>query len=302
MGWRLLGKPKTQKVTKSLAKQYTEMDPAPHDRPLSERRLQVYQRLREQGLFRPVTWASALCTETGGVYRVNGKHTSVMLSGLNNMPDDFYVTVEEYECDTLEDVARLYATFDSKTQSRSSHDINASFAATVPELRDISTTNISRIVAGMSFAIEGGKYNSTISPAERAELLLEHTHFVVWCAGILSQGSPGEAGARVAARHLRRAPVIAAMFDTWTKSKTAADEFWCAVRDETGTSPTLPDRKLARLLLTTSLGHERSGSASTHLLPAREVYVKSLHAWNAWRNGESTAMKYYVDKPVPSAK
>lgn len=109
MSWKLISRPKTQKVTKALAKQFAEMDAAPHDRPLSERRLQVYTRLLNEGQFRPVAWTLATCRETGGTYRINGKHTSVMLSNLEDIPE-FYVTIEEYSCDTLEDVARLYAT------------------------------------------------------------------------------------------------------------------------------------------------------------------------------------------------
>ena len=51
MSWKLIDRPKTLKVTKTLAKQFCEMEPAPHDRPLSERRLQVYQKLMNQGQF-----------------------------------------------------------------------------------------------------------------------------------------------------------------------------------------------------------------------------------------------------------
>ncbi len=136
MGWKLISKPQTVRVTKKIAKEFAEMDPAPHDRPLSERRLQVYQRIFTDGGFRPCTWAKAICEETNGIYRVNGKHTSTFLSGLETLPE-YYVTIEDYQCDTLEDVARLYATFDSKMQSRTASDINMSFAATIPELREL---------------------------------------------------------------------------------------------------------------------------------------------------------------------
>jgi hypothetical protein len=111
--YQLKGKPVTQRVTKKLAAEFAEMDPAPRDRPLSERRLSVYRSLWSRGLFRPCTWARAYCAETGGLYRVNGKHTSTLLAGLSEIPE-FYVTVEDYQCDTLEDVAHLYGTFDSR--------------------------------------------------------------------------------------------------------------------------------------------------------------------------------------------
>jgi len=188
----LLGRPKTHKVTKALAKQFAEMEPAPHDRLLSERRLQVYQRLFAEGTFRPCTWAMAHCKNTGEVYRVNGKHTSIMLSGLENLPE-YYVTVEEYDCDTLEDVARLYATFDSKMMSRTTNDINMSFASTVRELVGISRKTINVAVGGMSYHIWQGGFGNH-QPAERAELLLEHTPFVQWLHVLFLEGNDPNVG------------------------------------------------------------------------------------------------------------
>lgn len=296
MTWRLLGRPKTQKVTKALATQFAEMDPAPHDRPLSERRLQVYQRLLKDGSFRPVTWASALCVETSGVYRVNGKHTSTMLAGIPTLPD-FYVTVEEYECDTLEDVARLYATFDSKLMSRTTRDINLSFAATVNELIDISDKTINIAVSGMAYHIYGLQWSKT-QPAERAELLLEHSDFVVWLGdGIL--GTPND---RATGYWLFRQPVVAAMFATWSKAKAASTEFWKAVREETGPKPDLPDRKIAKYLSTHALGTGSNKGPTVRRADHREMYVKCLHAWNAWRRKETTNLNYYPTADVPAVK
>lgn len=303
MTWKLIGKPRTQKVTKFLATQFAEMDPAPRDRPLSERRLQVYQRILKEGGFRPVTWASAVCKETGGVYRVNGKHTSVMLSTASPLPD-FYVTIEEYECDTLEDVAKLYGTFDSNLQSRSARDIYLSFASTVKELVGLPDRTISLAVAGMSMHLTGSGTPGSKSrdqAADRAELLLEHPDFVVWINNILTSGSAARSKqeGRAQSRHLLRQPVVAAMMGCWQKNKIQATEFWAAVRDETGARPDLPDRKLARYLTVTGVD---SGGGSRRLRPVtpREMYVKCIHAWNAWRKDEPTELKYYADKDVPA--
>ncbi len=297
MSWRLIGKPATQKVTKKLAKEYAEMEAAPCDRPLSERRLAVYQRILSEGGFRPCTWASALCVETGGLYRVNGKHTSMMLSGLDVVPE-FFVTVEEYECDTLEDVARLYSTFDSQMQSRTAKDIYSSFAGTVPELREVANRTICLAASGMSYK-EGWEMKPA---AERAELLLEHPEFVLWLNELWTAGRDDRvANGYRQSKHLIRQPVVAAMFATWQKAKANASEFWSAVRDETGVSPKLPDRTLARYLLTVGVD-SGSGSARVRKAQPREFYVKCLHAWNAWRKGEATNLNYYPDKDVPAVK
>lgn len=114
MGWQLDGIPKTYKVTPKLATEFAEMEAVNIDRPLSERRLQVYERQVHSGGFRPVTWAKAYCTETDAIYRVNGKHTSTLFSRLpKELLNDLHVIIEEYICDTLGDVANLYSTFDS---------------------------------------------------------------------------------------------------------------------------------------------------------------------------------------------
>ncbi len=242
MGWVLKNKPITQRASKTMAKEFAEMDKVQHERPLSERRLQVYERLFRAGMFRPVTWAKAFCQETKGWYRVNGQHTSNLLSEWKDKLPEFYVTIEEYECDTLEDVAKLYSTFDSKMQSRNANDINNSFASTVPEL------------AGMTYHLWGADSYSK-QPAERAELLLEHPEFVIWLDTILGSGGPGanmREEDRGGSKHIHRAPVIGAMFGTWQKAKGAATEFWTKVRDETDSSPGMPTRKRESVELATS--------------------------------------------------
>ena len=309
MGWKLRNKPTTSKVTRKMASEFAEMDPAPHDRPLSERRLQVYNILLSKGQFRPVTWAKAYCKETDGWCRVNGKHTSVLLSGMPSLPE-FYVTIEEYDCDTLEDVAKLYATFDSKMQSRSANDIYLSFAATVPELKGLPVRSITVSVAGMSLfadpmSMQGGSGSIRKQPADRAELLLEHSDFVVWLDSILRPDDAAAAednGVRKKDRskHLHRSAVVAALFGSWQKDKEAAADFWCAVRDGTSTVGK-PDRKLNQYLLTTILGRKSFGSESK-VASEREMFVRCIHAWNAWRRGEKSDLRYYPEAKVPEMK
>jgi hypothetical protein len=296
--YQLKGKPVTQRVTKKLATEFAEMDPAPRDRPLSERRLSVYRSLWSKGLFRPCTWARAHCAETGGLYRVNGKHTSTLLAGLPEIPE-FYVTVEDYQCDTLEDVAQLYGTFDSRLQSRTASDINLCFAGTIPELAGLSRTTINLVVGGINYHQDGAGAAQARQLAERAEVLVEYPEFALWLSGLFSppSGENGISGRR-SCKHLQRSAVVAAMFACWQKAQGPATVFWTAVRDETGSTPAAPDRKLARYLLTTGVNNG-AGANKTRVADGREIYVKSLHSWNAWRRGENTDLRYYAEKPIP---
>ncbi len=312
MGWKLKNAPRTLKATPKLAKTYDEMDAAPHDRPLSERRLMIYERIARQGGFRPVSWASAYCTETGGTYRVNGKHTSKLLTTMKDAPD-LYVVIEEYTCDTLEDVARLYATYDSKVSSRTANDIYRSFAAVVPEIRDLPHKHVALAIGAIAMADGAGtrgdgkkaqvrRSGESDTAVDRAEKLLDHIPFAVWLSGIYGGGTPvDDRDHRKGSKHLMRQPVAAAMFGGFNKSIAAATDFWTAVRD--GSHPSREDatRKLERYLLTSGL--ETSGmTRHTRPVPTREMYVKCLHAWNAWRKGESTSLRYTPEADIPAIR
>lgn len=303
MAWELTDKPRTMRVTKALATEFANMDPAPRDRPLSERRLMVYQRFLKEGSFRPVTWAKAYCTETNGTYRVNGKHTSLMLSGLEEMPE-FYVTIDTYKCDTLEDVARLYATFDSGMQARKANDIYMSFASTVPMVKDLPDKIIKVVPPAITYALLGQEGYNKSQSAERAEYLMEYPEFVVWLAELVRNG-PQITGANIRAKqkcsHLLRMAVVGAMFGTWQKSVRACSEFWESVRDESDPTRDTAARVLARYLITTGSAGSMVNSAKK-TASAREIYTKCIHAWNAYRRGDTTNLNYRPDKPVPTPK
>lgn len=292
--WTLIEPPKTLRVTRRVALEFAEMEPAPKDRPLSERRLQVYTALMNRGEFRPMSWASIRCHETGVTYRVNGKHTSTICSTLNPLPE-LYAVVERYECDDLDDVGRLYGTYDSKMQARTTADINRSFASCVPGLADIPTKIINACAGGMSFATFFQNYTSREQPAERAERLLEHSDFVEWINATLFRGSTGRQ------THLMRVPVVACIFQSYRKDRDRATEFWLAVRDETGVAPDLPDRRLAKYLTTSisSNGGRINAGVNRFRVTDREHFAKCVMAWNAWRKGEKTQMAYYADREIP---
>src|SRR5262245_22117606 len=91
--WTLIGKPTTQKVTRTVANEFANMEALPRDRPLKETRLLVYERLIHGNKFGPMTWAKIHVAEAGMTYRVNGKHTSTLLSRLDPLPE-LYVTIQ----------------------------------------------------------------------------------------------------------------------------------------------------------------------------------------------------------------
>jgi hypothetical protein len=297
MGYELVGTPKTDKVTQSLAAKFRDMDPVPHDRPLNPKRVEAYRKMLSVGLFRPVQWATVHCNETQATYRVNGKHTSNLFAEYEELPQLVYATIEHYHCDDLDDVARLYATFDSRTQVRTTNDINRAFAAIDPDLSELPTKIINLCVTAIAYCKHGDQY-AQIAAAERAECLLdEHNKaFVAWVHVVL-----GNSGNRESSRLLWRSSVVAAMHASYQKSRRDANDFWLAVRDGTGATPRTPDRVLNRFLLGKAVIGSKTARHSSGLVSPREMFVKCLHAWNAWRRDATTDLKYHAQAKIPAA-
>ncbi len=183
--WEVRNPPKTLRITARLAKEFAEMDRAPGERPLRERRIEVYQGILNRSEFRPVTWAKAFCVETGITYRVNGQHTSLLFGSVNlSTVQDLYASVEDYNCPTLEDVSKLYSTFDNASQSRNITEINRAFAATIPELAGLSNSIVNLFVSGIHYWANptphgGGSTHQGMSAADRAEALFENVDFCI---------------------------------------------------------------------------------------------------------------------------
>jgi hypothetical protein len=297
MAYELVGTPKTEKVTQSLAIRFRDMDPVPHDRPLNPKRVDAYRKMLAAGLFRPVQWATVHCNETQATYRVNGKHTSNLFAEYEELPQPIHATIEHYHCDDIDDVARLYATFDSRTQVRTTNDINRAFAAIDPELSELPTKIINLCVTAIAYCKHGDQY-AQIPAAERAECLLDENNklFVAWVHAVL-----GNSGNKESSRLLWRSSVVAAMHASYQKSRRDANEFWLAVRDGTGATPKAPDRVLNRFLLGKAVIGSKTSRHSSGLVSPREMFVKCLHAWNAWRRDTTTDLKYHAQAKIPAA-
>ncbi len=296
MSFELIEGPLPKKITRTLAEHFRDMPACERDRPLSDRRLAFLAKEAKEERLRPPEWASAYCVEDKTEYRVNGKHTSTLLSGTDINANGHYVVVSKYKCQTREDVASLYATFDSKKSARTNRDINLVFAGSLPELQDVVSTTIHLASSGMAFAkweaAEGAR-----SAEERAALLLEHPEFVLWLHHMVGKGSEGVGRDRDI---LRRKPVAAAMFKTWMKSRPQSEAFWNAVRDASDASNKNPSRTLNKYLLTIGVRTGR-GMMRTRTAPPREIMCKSVTAWNAFRRGETTNLNYFPDARTPAA-
>lgn len=290
--WTVKSQPKSVKLNHALAKRFDEMKPAPSDRPLRGSRVLGLRNIIANGEFRTCEWASAHCKETGETYRINGKHTSSVFASMNgDAPKNVNVLISEYECDTLEDVAKLYCSFDTRQAARSTGDINRIYSATNPSLSEIPLRIISLAVTGIAYEMYEDQYHHK-TPEDRAILMTDNPDYVVWLSGIVKDNKDC---------NLKRGAVAAAMFKTFKRSKSDSTKFWEMVRDGSGEKPTSPDRILSRMLDKSSVMRGRGVDTKKKAMASREMYVKCIHAWNAWRKSEPTDLKYYINSKTPAA-
>ncbi len=293
MAWTHLEKPSMVRCTKSLASEFATMDPAPHDRVFRPSIATHLKSSIEEGRFRLADFASVACKETGKTYRVNGKHTSTVLSEMNgHFPKDLWAIVEKYQADTLQDVASLYATFDHMKSIRNRGDINKAFAAANPDLAEVPIKLINVSASGIAYSMWEDGYASH-DAEECAALLCANPDFVLWTYFLLKGDSKK-------LRHMTRRSVFAAMFKTFNRSQKASTEFWEMVRDESHPTNSHPTRKLSRHLLTHSMRHRDEYGKDCDSW--HSMYARCLHAWNAFRTGSTTDLKYYPKAGTPAAK
>lgn len=290
MAWRILEVPKTVKLTRKLAQEYALMERAPHDRELQPRRLDHIARIIGEDRFRPPEWVSAYCAATGVLYRINGKHTSTVVSSLNKIPDNLKAIVSKYECDTLEDVADLYATFDAKFTTRSARDIYTVFGQSHPALTDVQSHVLALCASGINYGLHEA-VASRVPVEERARKLLENPEFVLFVSSLNVRS--------MEYRWMARAAVIAAMYRVWVRSKTGCVTFWKSVRDGDDPDPQSASRVLQRWLMTTSLSSKNSVHTEVNRSTDHEMLSRCIMAYNSWRKGKALETRYQADKPTP---
>jgi len=292
-GYRLLSS-EVVPVDRELVTEFSEMTRLPRDREVSQARLDfILDRVIKRD-FHGSELASATVLEDGVTYRVNGKHTSMVLASLTD--DDLSglgleLWVKRFECDTMEDAARLYETFDSRMSVKSCRDVAMTYAGAFNELSEIPASTIQHLVGAFAWGLKGERSRAG-GIGTSAALLGDNIEFCLWYNELLGKNSDGS-------RKLRRSPVVAAMWRSWNKCKRDCQIFWELVRDENGDSPQCPDRTLARFLISRTVNHG-GGARGNQIVPPRQMLACCIHAWNAWRRGEKTSLKYYADKALPT--
>jgi len=285
-----LKRSETVVLTPKMAQEFANMPHSPGERPYDPKRTEWLKQRFYSGMFYAPTFATFTFRKERRKLRVNGQHTSTMLCQLtkDEFPKDKNVLMVEFEGDTEEDLIVAFQQFDQRESGRSTADTYWSHLAKHPDLLKDSSVirdRVSKIVDGMAFAYSSVYGNQGVAGAhERAKLIHVHPEFV-------------RDGCRVmTTKLLSSRPVVAAMLTTYTKNRKALEDFWVQVRDETHPDSTHPTRVLSRWLVEAK---SNTSARKAEKLTPRGIYACCIHAWNAFRRGTSTALRYYKGSELP---
>lgn len=289
-------KPKCLKVTLALAKMVRDAEWFPQDRHISETRKEKLRTEIREGRFYGAEWSLCDVEETGKTYRINGKHTSLVLSELlearENIPD-ITVTVRKFRTKTMKDAAGLFSLMDNKDAVRTKGDVLRGYAGIDTEASSLTPRQLSTVTAGLAFEKWGAKYRRVPTQVQ-ATLLLESHGFVAWVKNMLTVTSKDNPK-----KHVLRMAVIAAMHRTWAKDPEVATAFWGKVCNDSEDPTHSPVRVLFRWLGENKVGAREGKSRVSE----NEVMYRCIQAWNAYRDNDKELViktnQYKPDKALP---
>ena len=225
------------------------------------------------------------CVCDGITYRLNGQHCSWARLAAHDEGLDpktrSPVRRLHYEAETVADMRRLYASLD-RGKSRNNNNQVVAWLAGTEEFEGYSKQTLQLLAHGIGTWQWESKHTRKLHGGdERSLLLLTKHHKVAMQVGTIIKGAkPSDA------KHVRRAPVIGAMFATFAKAPHMASEFWVTVRDGLGIgSKSDPRHTLRNLLLSSGLQKSVVANGDNKILLSEEMYRACIIAWNAWRQG-----------------
>jgi hypothetical protein len=262
-------KSEVKPLTREIAKQFAEMTPSPTERDLNPQRLRMLQNKAENGELVTFHWATAKLGDKR--LRMNGQHSSTMLTGLNGeFPEGLYVHLDDYEVDDEIGLAALFRQFDDRKSGRSASDVAGAYQGLFPDLQPVPKAIAKLGVEGIGWwrrFVEG-------APVPSGDDLYKMFHepgihpFLVWLGSLFSIKTP----------ELRKAQVVAAMYATFNANQAEAERFWERVAaggmEYEDNHPTT--------ILDAWLKAAKEGTLKDELKPA-QFYQGCIYAWNAYR-------------------
>ena len=277
---------KIKTVTPNMAEEILTANVYDGQRPIKPKHLKTLSDIIDGGLFTVGHIAIAHQGWNGGdAMLANGQHTC---SAVISTGKEVSAVVEEYNCKTPEDFSLLYRQFDNNAV-RSLGDITRPEAVALK--LNWAKNTITVVMTAIGFLEGHHKIHKNI----RIESLKKYVDAGNFVNDIVSVVRPSES------KHLRRGAVVSAMIVTYRKAHADAETFWEEVRDGENLKGNSPTLKLRNYLLSTNTAVGRGVDAPSLNAAAsnKEMYAKCIIAWNAYRRGDSTQLKYFANKENP---
>jgi hypothetical protein len=264
-------KSEVKPLTRELAKQFQEMVPSPTERDINPVRVKMLRDKAEAGLLVTFHWATA---KMGGkTLRMNGQHSSTVLSELNGeFPDGLYAHIDEYAVDGPNGLAELFRQFDDRKSGRSSGDVSGAYQGLIPELAPVPKPIAKLGVESIGYykrAIAGEPTHSGDDIYEAFNQPGLHP-FLLWLGELFTIKTP----------ELRRPQIVAAMYATFITNEAEAKKFWDQVaRGGIEYEDNAPSTVLDNWLKAIKQGEIED-------LKPGEFYQGCVYAWNAYRDAK----------------
>lgn len=256
------------------------------DRKLTESWVIHIAREMVGGTFRFEQVCLATCTHEGREVRMNGQHTcwgrlyaDEELSKIKG----FRAPVQwlKYEAASEQDMRQLYATID-RGKPRTRGMVIASYLSGTDEFPGYNKAILRLLAQGLTWwKWERNDHRALHTGDEVSMLLLrDHNKVALSVGAFIKDSKPADF------KHLKRQPVIAAMFATFDKAPQIAADFWVKVRDGVGiTSKDDPRYTLRNFLMSSTLEVSRITGGDNRVVGQEDMYIACIMAWNAHRQG-----------------
>ncbi len=276
-------------VSKKEAEEYWKFNIYSAQRPINQQHLEQIKRALKDDTFRTGSVAIVSIKDEKDKkikLLVNGQHQLKAVIDTDSM---MIANIEEIDCETWEDVAEVYATYDQG--GRGLYDLIGPYAEALEILWPPILTRL---------ILSGGLYkDGRINWDRQRKAASLHNYLKIGDFVFSIFSTNGKIEWKDCA-HMKRRAVIAAMMNTAEKNREAARKFWTDIRDGE-VKKTDPSRTLRDFLLGYSVDHGR-GSQYSKKATEKEVYRKCLVAWNAFRKNTTTSLKVFNDSKIKIEK
>jgi hypothetical protein len=297
-------------LTLELATQFASMPCVPGERELKPSHTAYLLGLLENGKFVGTDWATGLCKEDGITYRLDGHHSSRMLTHLPEgvpFPAGLMATITYFEMADMQEAADAFDLFNNPKTVRSNEDRMGLFRAHVPGLEVFTRKFLMMVANGiheyeMQRKATGAKNAIILGPRDRGQYFM-YTHrpeFLAsthWIGGFQTRVKENPVTGAMETKpgpnlhFLKRPVIVAQMLTDRIASPKLADEFWHYVFAENHPDEEHETRRLAGFY------REQLGVAAAPKINMEKLRIKAVRAMKHFKN-EMAAKAKVASKTV----